>query len=73
MLERFLQLKEVNFQSQNHTWDSVVEEIPNSEGKVYTEPRLLTASNDFQLQKKMCKEIKNMPNQTILLNKDLIE
>jgi len=39
VLERFPQLKEVNFQSQNHTWDLVVEEIPNSEGKVYTEPR----------------------------------
>ncbi|MFD2213432.1 factor-independent urate hydroxylase [Metabacillus endolithicus] len=39
VLERFPQLKEVNFQSQNHTWDSVVEDIPNSEGKVYTEPR----------------------------------
>lgn len=39
VLERFPQLREVSFQSQNHTWDPVVEEIPNSEGKVYTEPR----------------------------------
>jgi urate oxidase / 2-oxo-4-hydroxy-4-carboxy-5-ureidoimidazoline decarboxylase len=39
VLERFPQLQEVNFQSQNHTWDSVVEDIPNSSGKVYTEPR----------------------------------
>ncbi|HZH62761.1 MAG TPA: urate oxidase [Metabacillus sp.] len=39
VLERFPQLREVNFQSQNHTWDPVVEKIPNSEGKVYTEPR----------------------------------
>lgn len=39
ILERFPQLSEVRFQSQNHTWDKVVDEIPNSKGKVYTEPR----------------------------------
>ena len=39
VLERFPQLREVSFQSQNHTWDPVVEKIPNSAGKVYTEPR----------------------------------
>ncbi|EIJ80431.1 urate oxidase [Bacillus methanolicus PB1] len=39
ILERFPQLQEVNFESQNHTWDKIVEEIPGSKGKVYTEPR----------------------------------
>lgn len=39
ILERFPQLQEVNFESQNHTWDKIVEEIPSSQGKVYTEPR----------------------------------
>lgn len=39
ILARFPQLTDVSFQSQNHTWDTVVEEIPGSKGKVYTEPR----------------------------------
>jgi urate oxidase len=39
VLERFPQLKEVHFESQNRTWDTVVEAIPGSNGKVYTEPR----------------------------------
>ncbi|WP_170287654.1 factor-independent urate hydroxylase [Aquibacillus halophilus] len=39
ILERFPQLKDVTFESQNRTWETVVEEIPNSKGKVYTEPR----------------------------------
>ncbi|MCP1189291.1 factor-independent urate hydroxylase [Priestia flexa] len=39
VLERFPQLKDVTFESQNHTWDAVVEDIPNSDGKVYTEPK----------------------------------
>ncbi|MEC1750991.1 factor-independent urate hydroxylase [Bacillus mojavensis] len=39
ILTRFPQLTNVSFQSQNHTWDTVIEEIPGSKGKVYTEPR----------------------------------
>jgi len=39
ILRRFPQLLQVTFESQNHTWDTVVAEIPDSEGKVYTEPR----------------------------------
>ncbi|MEC1620359.1 factor-independent urate hydroxylase [Bacillus mojavensis] len=39
ILMRFPQLTNVSFQSQNHTWDTVVEEIPGTKGKVYTEPR----------------------------------
>lgn len=39
ILERFPQLKQVTFESQNHTWDLIIEQIPDSKGKVYTEPR----------------------------------
>lgn len=39
ILERFPQLTEVNFESQNHTWETVVDEIPGTKSKVYTEPR----------------------------------
>ncbi len=39
ILQRFPQLLQVTFESQNHTWDTVVDSIPDSEGKVYTEPR----------------------------------
>ncbi|MGE7761289.1 factor-independent urate hydroxylase [Peribacillus sp. NPDC097895] len=39
ILTRFPQLLEVTFESQNHTWDTVVSEISDSKGKVYTEPR----------------------------------
>ncbi|PAY12673.1 uricase [Bacillus halotolerans] len=39
ILTRFPQLAHVSFRSQNHTWDTVVEEIPGTKGKVYTEPR----------------------------------
>lgn len=39
ILDRFPQLTEVTFQSQNRTWETVVDTIPDSDGKVYTEPR----------------------------------
>lgn len=39
ILTRFPQLLEVTFESQNHTWDTVVPIISDSMGKVYTEPR----------------------------------
>lgn len=39
VLDRFPQLAEIAFGTNNRTWDTVVEEIPNSEGRVYTEPR----------------------------------
>ncbi len=51
VLERFPQLKEVTFQSQNRTWDVVVEDIPGSEGKVYTEPRLPYGFQRFSVTK----------------------
>ncbi len=39
ILTRYPQLLEVTFESQNHTWDTVVDHIPGSNGKIYTEPR----------------------------------
>lgn len=40
ILERFPQLAEVRFESNNRTWETVLDEIPVSqEGKVFTEPR----------------------------------
>jgi urate oxidase len=40
ILERFPQLAEVRFESNNRTWETVIDEIPGSlEGKVFTEPR----------------------------------
>ncbi|MDQ0200504.1 urate oxidase [Neobacillus ginsengisoli] len=39
ILERFPQLIEVMFESQNHTWDTVVDHSPDTLSKVYTEPR----------------------------------
>ncbi len=40
ILERFPQLLEVRFESNNRTWETILDEIPDSlEGKVFTEPR----------------------------------
>lgn len=40
ILERFPQLLEVVFESNNRTWETILDEIPDSqEGKVFTEPR----------------------------------
>lgn len=39
ILERFPQLANVQFKTNNRTWETVVETIPNSEGSVYQEPR----------------------------------
>jgi urate oxidase len=39
VLDRFPQLSEINFETNNRTWEMIVEEIPNSEGSVFTEPR----------------------------------
>jgi urate oxidase/2-oxo-4-hydroxy-4-carboxy-5-ureidoimidazoline decarboxylase len=40
ILERFPQLAEVRFESNNRTWETILDEIPASEdGKVFTEPR----------------------------------
>ncbi|MDN3017503.1 urate oxidase [Paenibacillus sp. BSR1-1] len=40
ILQRFPQLLEVRFESNNRTWETILDEIPASEeGKVFTEPR----------------------------------
>ncbi|PYZ95335.1 urate oxidase [Salipaludibacillus keqinensis] len=40
ILTRFPQLKEVSFESNNRTWETILDEIPSSgEGKVFTDPR----------------------------------
>ncbi|TVY07290.1 urate oxidase [Paenibacillus cremeus] len=39
ILTRFPQLEEVRFESNNRTWETIVESIPDGEGRVYTEPR----------------------------------
>ncbi|MFB5662828.1 factor-independent urate hydroxylase [Alteribacillus sp. HJP-4] len=51
VLERFPQLRQITFQSQNRTWDTVIEEIPLTEGKVYTEPRLPFGFQHFSVTK----------------------
>lgn len=38
-LQRFPQLAEIQFESNNRTWETIVETISNSKGAVYTEPR----------------------------------
>ncbi|WP_339255743.1 factor-independent urate hydroxylase [Paenibacillus sp. FSL R5-0713] len=39
LLSRFEQLSEVSFESNNRTWETVLEEVKEGEGKVFTEPR----------------------------------
>ncbi|MGG0176499.1 factor-independent urate hydroxylase [Gottfriedia acidiceleris] len=39
VLQRFPQLDEIQFESNNRTWETVVQLIPNSKGSVFTEPR----------------------------------
>ncbi|TDG00549.1 factor-independent urate hydroxylase [Paenibacillus piri] len=39
ILERYPQLGKVWFESNNRTWETIVEQVPGSEGRVYTEPR----------------------------------
>ncbi|EZH66825.1 uricase [Bacillaceae bacterium JMAK1] len=65
MLQRFPSLKDVRFESQNRTWDTVVEQVPDSEGKVYTEPRLPYGFQRFQVTRA---DLENEPN---LINKEV--
>lgn len=39
LLRRFGQLSEVSFESNNRTWETVLEEVKEGEGKVFTEGR----------------------------------
>lgn len=59
ILTRFPQLLEVTFESQNHTWDTVVSAIPGSNGKVYTEPRPPYGFQVFTVTKELMKEKKS--------------
>lgn len=61
ILERFTKLSEVTFESQNRTWETVVDEIPNSEGKVYTEPRLPYGFQGFTLSRKDLENLETEP------------
>lgn len=49
VLERYPQLKDVRFYTNNRTWVKVVDEIEDSEGKVYTEPPLPYGFQSFSV------------------------
>jgi urate oxidase len=51
ILRRFPQLASVQFESNNRTWETVVEQIPGSEGRVYTEPRPPYGFQGFSMTK----------------------
>ncbi|XEC95470.1 factor-independent urate hydroxylase [Paenibacillus tarimensis] len=51
ILQRFPQLASVRFESNNRTWETVVEEIPGSAGRVYTEPRPPYGFQGFSMTK----------------------
>ncbi|RBW69781.1 factor-independent urate hydroxylase [Bacillus taeanensis] len=53
ILERFPQLKEVYFESNNRTWETVLDDIPvSTKGKVFTEPRPPYGFQGFSMTKK---------------------
>jgi urate oxidase / 2-oxo-4-hydroxy-4-carboxy-5-ureidoimidazoline decarboxylase len=57
ILERFPQLKEVLFESNNRTWETVIDEIPASrEGKVFTEARPPYGFQCFSMTREDLKE-----------------
>lgn len=60
ILSTFPQLIHVSFESQNHTWDLIVDDIPGSDGKVYTEPR---PPYGFQLFTVTREDVKNRQTQ----------
>lgn len=51
IFERFPQLATVQFESNNRTWETIVEEIPDCEGRVYTEPRPPYGFQGFRMTK----------------------
>lgn len=51
ILERFPQLDTVQFESNNRTWETIVEEISDCEGRVYTEPRPPYGFQGFRMTK----------------------
>ncbi len=68
ILKRFPQLLQVTFESQNHTWDPVVESIPGSEGKVYTEPRPPYGFQVFTVTREHLKDSVETSEQTAIQN-----
>ncbi|MEW9676050.1 factor-independent urate hydroxylase [Lentibacillus sp. L22] len=58
ILERFPQLNDVKFYTNNRTWLKVVENISDSEGKVYTEPPLPYGYQAFSVTREDLKEAK---------------
>lgn len=58
ILERFPQLKDVEFFTNNRTWIKVVEEIEHSDGKVYTEPPLPYGFQAFSVNRQDLRDAK---------------
>jgi urate oxidase/2-oxo-4-hydroxy-4-carboxy-5-ureidoimidazoline decarboxylase len=56
MLSRFPQLVEVRFESNNRTWETVIETIQDSEGKVFTEARPPFGFQGFSMTRDDLKE-----------------
>jgi urate oxidase len=56
MLSRFPQLVEVQFESNNRTWETVIETIKDSEGKVFTEARPPFGFQGFSMTRDDLKE-----------------
>jgi urate oxidase len=56
VLTRFPQLSEVRFESNNRTWETIVETITDSEGKVFTEPRPPFGFQGFSVTREDLKE-----------------
>jgi urate oxidase/2-oxo-4-hydroxy-4-carboxy-5-ureidoimidazoline decarboxylase len=56
ILSRFPQLVEVRFESNNRTWETVVETIDDSEGKVFTEARPPFGFQGFSMTRDDLKE-----------------
>ncbi|MFC5452234.1 factor-independent urate hydroxylase [Paenibacillus aestuarii] len=50
-LRRFPQLKEIRFESNNRTWETVLEQAVTREGKVFTEPRPPYGFQGFSMTK----------------------
>ncbi|MEW9701886.1 factor-independent urate hydroxylase [Paenibacillus sp. SI8] len=51
-LTRFPQLKEIRFESNNRTWETILEEVSTGEGKVFTEPRPPYGFQGFSMTKR---------------------
>ena len=49
---RFPQLKEIRFESNNRTWETILEQASAGEGKVFTEPRPPYGFQGFSMTKR---------------------